>query len=173
MFDIGALANLDDEAYDALQPVRWPLRAGGIGEGGRLFAQGGFATGDGRARMVGIAWRGRPETGSRRLLLNTGRVRDQWHTMTRTGLAPNLMTHTPEPLLAMHPADAAEAGIEDGGSRALPPNRATFCCGRKLNIPNAGVKCSRRCTGPICSAQPVRWPAWLARDAIRFPGNRR
>jgi assimilatory nitrate reductase catalytic subunit len=48
------------------------------------------------------------------LLLNTGRVRDQWHTMTRTGLAPNLMTHTPEPLLSIHPIDAAASGIGNG-----------------------------------------------------------
>ena len=52
---------------------------------------------------------------SAELLLNTGRVRDQWHTMTRTGLAPSLMSHTPEPMLAMHPADAAAAGIAQGG----------------------------------------------------------
>jgi assimilatory nitrate reductase catalytic subunit len=46
--------------------------------------------------------------------LNTGRVRDQWHTMTRTGISPKLLAHTPEPLLAMHPADAAAAGLADG-----------------------------------------------------------
>ena len=114
VFDIGALAGLDDAAYDALQPVRWPLPAGAAGEGGRLFAQGGFPTPDGRARLVPVSWRGRPDHAGRPLLLNTGRVRDQWHTMTRTGLAPNLMTHTPEPLLAIHPADAAAAGIAAG-----------------------------------------------------------
>jgi assimilatory nitrate reductase catalytic subunit len=114
VFDIGALAGLDDEAYDALQPVRWPLPAGTVGDGGRLFAQGGFPTEDGRARVVPVVWSGRPDLGARALLLNTGRVRDQWHTMTRSGLAPNLMTHTPEPLLTMHPADAAAAGIENG-----------------------------------------------------------
>jgi assimilatory nitrate reductase catalytic subunit len=114
VFDIGALAGLDDAAYDALQPVRWPLPAGAIGEGGRLFAQGGFPTPDGRARIVPVRWSGRPDAGARGLLLNTGRVRDQWHTMTRTGLAPNLMTHTPEPLLTLHPADAAAAGIAQG-----------------------------------------------------------
>ena len=114
VFDIGALAGLDDAGYDALRPVRWPLPAGAIGEGGRLFAQGGFPTADGRARIVPVRWAGRPDPGARGLLLNTGRVRDQWHTMTRTGLAPNLMTHTPEPLLSMHPADAADAGIAQG-----------------------------------------------------------
>ncbi len=114
VFDIGALASLDDAAYDALQPVRWPLPAGTTGEGGRLFAQGGFPTADGRARVVPVRWSGRPDPGARALLLNTGRVRDQWHTMTRTGLAPNLTTHSPEPLLAIHPTDATAAGIEHG-----------------------------------------------------------
>jgi len=63
---------------------------------------------------VPVTWHGRPDLGARTLLLNTGRVRDQWHTMTRTGLAPNLMTHTPEPLLTLHPADAAAAGLKAG-----------------------------------------------------------
>jgi len=119
VFDIGALATLDDAAYDALQPVRWPLPSGSIGEGGRLFAQGGFPTPDGRARAIPVRWSGRPDPGARALLLNTGRVRDQWHTMTRTGLAPNLMTHTPEPLLSLHPSDAAAAGIGHGSLARL------------------------------------------------------
>jgi assimilatory nitrate reductase catalytic subunit len=107
VFDISALAGLDDAAYDALRPVRWPLPAGGAGEGGRLFAAGGFPTEDGQARLVPTPWRGLPDAAGQPLLLNTGRVRDQWHTMTRTGLVPALMTHTPEPRLAIHPGDAA------------------------------------------------------------------
>src|SRR5438128_1468695 len=46
------------------------------------------------------------------LLLNTGRVRDQWHTMTRTGRVPRLMEHHMEALLDIHPADAAGLGLE-------------------------------------------------------------
>ncbi len=111
VFNIGALAELDDEAYDALRPVRWPLPKGATGAGARLFGQGGFPTANGRARMLPIVDRRRDVTD---LVLNTGRVRDQWHTMTRTGLAPSLMTHTPEPLLTLHPADAAERGIAQG-----------------------------------------------------------
>jgi assimilatory nitrate reductase catalytic subunit len=53
------------------------------------------------------------------LRLNTGRVRDQWHTMTRTGLAPGLMSHTPEPVLTIHPVDALAAGIEQGALTRL------------------------------------------------------
>jgi len=111
VFDISAFAALDDAAYDALRPVRWPLPAGGAGEGGRLFAAGGFPTEDRRARLVPTPWRGLPERGERPLLLNTGRVRDQWHTMTRTGRVPALMAHTPEPRLAIHPGDAATLGL--------------------------------------------------------------
>ena len=53
LFDIGALAELDDAAYDALAPVQWPLPEAGSRAGTqRLFARGGFSTPDGRARMV-------------------------------------------------------------------------------------------------------------------------
>jgi assimilatory nitrate reductase catalytic subunit len=47
--------------------------------------------------------------------LNTARYRDQWHTMTRTGLSPTLSQHRREPLLEVHPADAARLGLADGG----------------------------------------------------------
>jgi assimilatory nitrate reductase catalytic subunit len=120
VFDIGALATLDAAAYDALAPTQWPCPAPGAqaGHAGpRLFARGGFATPDGRARMLPVG-----EAGARvdpsmdyPLTLNTGRVRDQWHTMTRTGRVPNLMTHVAGPYLAMHPHDAARYRIVDGG----------------------------------------------------------
>ncbi len=111
VFDISAVADIDEAGYEALQPFRWPLPAGAFNEGGRLFAQGGFSTPDGRARFVPVRYQALPAAGLR---LNTGRVRDQWHTMTRTGLVPALMSHTPEPVLTIHPADAATAGIAQG-----------------------------------------------------------
>ena len=56
VFDIGALADLDDAAYDALAPVQWPSPKPGHGlTGPRLFARGGFPTPDGRARMLPLA----------------------------------------------------------------------------------------------------------------------
>jgi assimilatory nitrate reductase catalytic subunit len=48
------------------------------------------------------------------LRLNTGRVRDQWHTMTRTGMSPRLGQHLPEPFVEVHPDDAARHGVADG-----------------------------------------------------------
>ena len=106
-FDIGALAALSDQEYAALPPTRWPAPASGPGSE-RLFAEGGFPTADGRARLVAVRTR-LPAAGP--FLLNTGRVRDQWHTMTRTGRAPRLMAHADAPRLALAPEDAARLGL--------------------------------------------------------------
>jgi assimilatory nitrate reductase catalytic subunit len=115
VFDIGGLADLDDAGFDALQPIRWPVPAGATGEAERLFGRGGFPTADGKARFIATPFLGLPDRGAHAFLLNTGRIRDQWHTMTRTGLAPSLMAHSPEPLLTLNPADAAAIGIEPNG----------------------------------------------------------
>jgi assimilatory nitrate reductase catalytic subunit len=116
LFNLGALATLDDAGYDALSPVQWPLPLPGKGvTGQRLFARGGFSTPDGRARMIALAPAARKARTDFPLILNTGRVRDQWHTMTRTGRVPHLMTHVGAPSLALHPADAAARGIVERG----------------------------------------------------------
>jgi len=114
VFNIGALAGCDDAAYDALQPVQWPCPRHGT-SAQRLFARGGFPTPDSRARMVPVTGRMADRGAGDALRLNTGRVRDQWHTMTRTGWVPHLMAHSGEPFLAMHPRDAAARGLADGG----------------------------------------------------------
>jgi len=117
VFDIGALAGLDNAAYDALAPVQWPCaKPTSNGRAGpRLFARGGFPTPDGRARMLPLTVTADERSSDYPLTLNTGRIRDQWHTMTRTGRVPHLMTHIGGPQLSMHPRDAARCGIEDGG----------------------------------------------------------
>ncbi len=114
-FDIGGLADLGDAAFDALEPVTWPVPAAGPA-GGRLFAEGGFFTPDRKARFVAVRHRApvAQTTGEFPFLLNTGRIRDQWHTMTRTGLVPRLMSHRDEPRLALHPDDAEGLRLEAG-----------------------------------------------------------
>ena len=59
-----------------------------------------------------------------RFVLNTGRIRDQWHTMTRTGLSPRLGQHLPQPppFVVIHPIDAEEASIIDGGFARITTN---------------------------------------------------
>jgi assimilatory nitrate reductase catalytic subunit len=116
-FDIGALAELDDAAFNALDPVQWPARTGETGSEKRLFADGGFFTPDRKARFCAPK-RPTPNailSGQYPFRLNTGRVRDQWHTMTRSGLSARLANHAPEPFVEVHPDDAATAGLVDGG----------------------------------------------------------
>ena len=112
-FDIGVHAGLSDAAYDGLQPVQWPLPAEGGGGGtGRLFGNGAFHTPDGRARFLALAPPDpAPATPARPVLLNTGRIRDQWHTMTRTALSARLSAHYAEPFAELHPETARQHGI--------------------------------------------------------------
>jgi assimilatory nitrate reductase catalytic subunit len=114
--NLGGFAGMTPDDYDALEPVQWPVAAAGGGGTARLFADGRFQTPDGRAEMVAVAAEGpaEPLDGAYPLALNTGRIRDQWHTMTRTGLAPELCRHSPEPYVEIHPDDASPLGVTDG-----------------------------------------------------------
>jgi assimilatory nitrate reductase catalytic subunit len=112
LFDISGLAHLTDAAFENLAPTRWPCPAGGRTP--RPFADRRFATPDGRARLVPTPYRAPVQATDARfpLVLNTGRVRDQWHTMTRTGKSARLMAHKPEPELSIHPDDSGR--LADG-----------------------------------------------------------
>ena len=112
-FDIGGLVDLSDAQYDALAPTQWP-RPRGAAESQRFFGEGGFFHPDRRGRFVAIdePQPGQPKTG---FVLNTGRVRDHWHTMTRTGLSPRLAHHCEAPYVEVHPDDAERLSLTDGG----------------------------------------------------------
>jgi assimilatory nitrate reductase catalytic subunit len=114
-FDIGALKSLSDEAFDAMAPVQWPVRKDAQPQP-RFFAEGGFFANDHKARFIApeIPALKTETTAARPLRLNTGRIRDQWHTMTRTGASPRLAQHLPEPFVEVHPDDAARYGVTDG-----------------------------------------------------------
>ncbi|MFQ6548656.1 molybdopterin-dependent oxidoreductase [Aestuariibius sp. 2305UL40-4] len=110
-FDISGLADLSDADYETLAPTRWPVTA--TRSGGRFFGDGRFFTPDGRARLLPVRQKAPAAARSPKYpyRLNTGRTRDQWHTMTRTGLAPRLSRHLAEPFLQIHPEDAAALGL--------------------------------------------------------------
>ncbi|WP_431024068.1 molybdopterin-dependent oxidoreductase [Halomonas sp. H5] len=115
LFDISGLAGLDRDAYDALAPIQWPVNAAAPQGTVRLFEDGRFATPDGQARLIAVRPR-EPEqalSDARPLRLNTGRIRDQWHTMTRTARAPRLMNHRAEPFIEITPEDALALGVGD------------------------------------------------------------
>ncbi|MBV0911077.1 nitrate reductase [Anianabacter salinae] len=111
-FDISGLSDLDDAGYTALPPTRWPVTSSR--KGGRFFADGAFYHPGGKARLIAVTSRppAASESPAYPFRLNTGRVRDQWHTMTRTGLSPRLSAHLAEPFLDIHPGDAARLGLQ-------------------------------------------------------------
>jgi assimilatory nitrate reductase catalytic subunit len=82
----------------------------------RLFADGDFFHPDRKARFVALETpRSAATSRAFPLTLNTGRVRDHWHTMTRTGLSPRLARHSAAPFVEVHPDDADRFDLEDGG----------------------------------------------------------
>ncbi len=113
-FDIGAFAEIDAVQFDRMQPVQWPQPEAGSPENTRFFADGRFFTPDGKGRFIAVVPAAETRTCKEYpFVLNTGRVRDHWHTMTRTGKSPRLSQHLAEPFVEIHPADAALHGIGD------------------------------------------------------------
>ncbi len=110
-FDISGLSDVSDSDYALLEPTRWPVSP--TRQGGRFFADGKFFHADGKAKMLAVQYKAPASKTGRKypFRLNTGRIRDQWHTMTRTALSPRLSAHLAEPFLEIHPADAAELDI--------------------------------------------------------------
>ncbi len=115
-FDIGGLQHLAPAEYDTLEPIQWPVPTTDHGGTARLMETSRFYHSDRKARLVPTA--PRLPAGSLDAefpwVLNTGRIRDQWHTMTRTGRAPQLTAHAPEPYVDMHAQDALLAAVKDG-----------------------------------------------------------
>jgi len=107
VFDLRQHAAIGNADYDALEPFRW---------GGAAFADGLYSTPDRKARLILVAQSALADPlKDWPLTLNTGRYRDQWHTMTRTGLSAKLARHREEPLVEVHPDDAVAYGLDDGG----------------------------------------------------------
>lgn len=114
-FDISGLTKLNRTQYDQLSPIQWPVKQPGEGTA-RMFADGRFFTPSAKANLIAIEPR-RPVNAVDEnfpLVLNTGRTRDHWHTMTRTGKAPRLSEHSPEPYIELHPLDAKDGDISEG-----------------------------------------------------------
>jgi assimilatory nitrate reductase catalytic subunit len=134
-FDISDHATITPKEYASLAPFTWPQNP--RQRGGRFFGAGVFHTPDARARMWPISPRGpQAMTPDYPLRLNTGRIRDQWHTMTRTAKSPRLSQHLAEPFVEMHPIDAARLNIgpDDLVELSNPLGR---CLVRALIVPIA------------------------------------
>jgi assimilatory nitrate reductase catalytic subunit len=131
--------------YDALAPQQWG--------GAQPFGDGHFQTADGRAHFVPTAYRPMVRTG---LVMNTGRIRDQWHTMTRTGLVPKLFGHRGEPHVEINPLDAKAVGVE----------AADIICashGGGISLARALVTDA---VAPGQVFQPMHWSSPFAKQAL-------
>lgn len=101
---------------DRLGPQQWPFPRGATTGTSRLYENGTFPTPSGRARFLAEPYRPPLEaTGPIfPLLLNTGRLRDQWHGMSRTGGVAQLFGHAPEAVLGLHANDLAARNLANG-----------------------------------------------------------
>ncbi|MXN48245.1 molybdopterin-dependent oxidoreductase [Shinella kummerowiae] len=125
-FDIGACSDIDRQTYDALSPFQWPRPAGSTPAEQRFFADGSFYHADGKARFIAIEPVACDRTDTAYpFTLNTGRIRDHWHTMTRTGKSPRLSAHIAEPFAELHPRDAMELGVGNAGLLEIESPRGT------------------------------------------------
>ncbi len=109
------ITGLSYSILESRGPQQWPFAsAAHIGKV-RLYEDGIFPTENGRAKFANTKFLPVAEAISAKfpISLNTGRLRDQWHGMSRTGRASQLHAHAPEPILTMHPQTLAQLGIED------------------------------------------------------------
>lgn len=114
-FDISGLSSLTQSQYDAFKPIQWPVNQSFPNGCKNVFANNLFSTPSKKARFVAIDVKAPLSKASSKypLILNTGRIRDQWHTMTRTANAPLLNQHIDKPMLAVNSVDADKLGLKD------------------------------------------------------------
>ena len=128
-FNLSHLSSMTQQEYEAWTPKQWPI-TGEAPEGTtRLFSDGQFFTPNKKARFIPIKAelpKKAPNTAfktieaqtddafEKQYIMNTGRIRDQWHTMTRTGKAPRLLSHQAEPFVQIHPLDAQALKLKEG-----------------------------------------------------------
>lgn len=127
-FDIHLLADLTRTQYEQLKPIQWPVNLQHPLGTARLFTDHQFYTDDGRARFIPIT----PQMPALApdetypFVMNTGRSRDQWHTMTRTSRSERLLAHHAEPYVEMNPKDAAQQALKDQQLVALKGRQGQF-----------------------------------------------
>lgn len=109
------ITGLSYAALDAA-PQQWPFPQGVSQATARLYEDGVFPTSDGRARFVDTPYVKTAESREARypFALNTGRLRDQWHGMSRTGTIGRLFGHVPEPMIEMHGQDMQRLALKEG-----------------------------------------------------------
>ncbi len=110
------ITGLSYTLLDLSGPQQWPFPEGAESGRKRLYTDGVFATASGRARFANTTYKPVADAVDARFpfRLNTGRLRDQWHAMSRTGTVAQLFNHTESPRVALNPHDLERRGLIDG-----------------------------------------------------------
>jgi ferredoxin-nitrate reductase len=110
------ISGLNYETLKESGTVQWPYPENTSGGTPRLFSDNKFYTSSGKAKLHAVPDANQSEivTQNFPLILTTGRIRDQWHTMTKTGKVVKLRQHIDKPFLEINEIDAKHRGIKDG-----------------------------------------------------------
>jgi assimilatory nitrate reductase catalytic subunit len=122
------ITGLSYALLDTQGPQQWPCpEHAGQGKS-RLYEDGVFAHHDGKAHFANVQYQSTAEKTDARypLHLNTGRLRDQWHGMSRTGNVAQLYNHVDSPALSMHSSDMERRGLSDGDIVRISSRRGSL-----------------------------------------------
>ena len=129
------ISGLSHERLRTEGTLQWPVPTPESSGTKRLFTDHQFYTPNRRAQIKTVPDDNTspPTSPEFPLILTTGRIRDQWHTMTKTGKVAKLNQHIPKPFLEIHPKDADERGLRDGDPVVVTSSRGgTVCVNAKL-----------------------------------------
>lgn len=122
------ITGLSYERLERQGPQQWPCPQGAEQGLRRLYSDGRFPTADGRASFVLVKHQGTAEAthDAYPLSLLSGRLRDQWHGMSRTGIVPRLFNLDDEALLSMHPCDMRHRHLVEGDLARVSSGRGSI-----------------------------------------------
>lgn len=130
------ISGLSHERLVSQGTFQWPVPERSHPGTPRLFTDHFFHTKNSRAKFLpldGPENLSEPVTDLFPLILTTGRIRDQWHTMTKTGKVNKLAQHISKPFLEIHPEDASERNVSEGDVVCVESNRGTVRVCAKLS----------------------------------------
>jgi assimilatory nitrate reductase catalytic subunit len=114
LLNLSGLVGLTQSQYDTLKPIMWPVVKNQPYKNGQVFTDKQFSTADKKARFIPIT----PQLPVQKtssdypFVMNSGRIRDQWHTMSRTGKSSALSSHITRPYIEINPLDASKLAIK-------------------------------------------------------------
>ncbi len=172
-FDLSGLVGMSQDEYNALLPVQWPVNKDWPRGRKRFYDDGHFYTRSGKARFIPVASTMPPELAPDCLIMNTGRVRDHWHTMTRTAKSARLAQHIAEPYADFHQDDAAERGIREGQLVRIYNDRSDIIV--RANVSGDGAQRKNEIFVPMHwtdrYASQARMGALISQDADPVSGQ--